>query len=1191
MHSGLKLGPSIPQPASPEYLIISPNDTWVNNFVEWKTQKGVPTLCANVTWINGNVAGIDAAQRIWNYINQIYTTYTTLTWVLLVGDNSTIPSRYIYLPDTSEWTGLSNTLKPTDFYYSVMDDANWDDDNDGRWGECQTFNVGGPGYDEIGDWQPDVYVGRIPFSDEGNITSILSQTITYERNPTSFSTTGWDSFLLAGAISNYDEEVWEWLNGDYTDEAELSDYINDNVIPNYYRIYRFYENRNYFWNYTATNTFQDLNNTAVISGIDLFSAALINFAGHGSPYDIQRKYDDTLYPYGSSYSISAAGWWVNVSGIAIGDPDNDGYNEIVYTLGVKSGASLQNGTVWFCDGFDFSSQSLIWDLWTFPPPGNPPSFATCVDIGDVWNNGTIAVVVGTSAGSIIIFTYWNNVQWTAYTVSGPEPSDPILCLEVGNADNCIYPDGSPGINTDIAWGHRSGMTFIATVSGGPPIVQWVKNIWNHGQAVYSIDVGDPNDDGLGEVTCGTGYMGAGGRDGDCYMLSYVAPGPWVRSTVDTNVGDFIYGLDTGDAGNDGYNKVVIGLGDGAIYMYESGCIALGFSGFAGGTDAGTKQTVTAAGGNAGRVRSLVVGYIDENNLHATVGADKTSIVAGNRWGGIRKYHADNTSGFIDWYPLMVESYLGGGMNISALDVGELSYTTGESYSNLEIVAGTDCGFTPFPLIYWFEWPYAKWDNMINTNQATSSTATIPSLIYADSCLTGAYDFSTLSLAAAFLSSQSIGYIGAMRISWYYLGPMANSIAWGLNRYMSYAFWQLFFTGTSNYRPGQTLYDSKANYITAYSGSHTQSDWQTYHRKNLLTYALFGDPEVDIYTTNPGTFTVTHPLGVPHNQNATFLVMNGSSPVAGATVCLWDKAGSYYQVATTNTSGYAVFNITAAAMSLVDVTITKHNFGSYVTTIPVAYWVSVSAPTISYNSSTFLLNITTITANCPIHGYLNDISATKHTYTFYRSGTNASSGQLSWNSGSSTWRAANILCKGLPEGTYGIRCYFADSDGIGWVDSATTITIEHHITISTPSISLDATSRLLDITSVIAVCSYTAHDSLDNTEAIIHSYTIYNAATDTATSITGDLLWTGSEWQKLDVDISALPGGTYYVRCTFSDSDVSATQSSASTTFTVAGSIIDIIIDFILDNLLIIAIAVIIIIILVSICLLRRRKSK
>ncbi len=1079
--------PIVPQPTNPEYLIIGPNDAWVQSFAEWKNLKGVPTQVANVTWINSAFVGRDLAERIWAFINSVYTSTTpaTLKWVLLIGDNSTLPSRYIYLPDpTNEWTGLSTTLKPTDFYYSVMGDANWDDDNDGLWGECNTFNVGGPTTDEIGDWQPDVYVGRIPVSDQGNITTILSRTITYSRNPTTFSSTGWDSFLLAGAISNYDEEVSAWRDSDYTDEAELSDYINDNIIPGYYNRYRFYENRMYFWNYSSPNSFQTLNSTAVWQGINVFEPALINLAGHGSPYDMQRKFDPDILPYGLAHRPSTNGWAVNISGIAIGDCDNDGQNEIVYTLGIGTPVSLQNGTVWMSDGPNYMAPpTLIWDLWLNPPPGNPAAFATCVDIGDIWNNGTIAVVVGTSAGSVIAFTFWNNIKWTAVTISGPEPTDPVLSIEVGNADNAILPNGAPGVNTDIAWGHKSGFVFIATSLGGLPHA--VALIWNHAQSVYSIDVGDPNDDGWGEITCGTGYAGP---NGDVYILQYLWPGPWIRFSVDLAVGGIVYGLDTGDAGNDGSNKVVIGLSNGAIYMYEAGSAS--YPGFVGGNDSLTQQTISPPGANAGLVRSLVVGYVDDNDIMSTPQVERTSIIAGNAWNGIRKYHADNSSGFVDFVVMQREMLLWPGPTITALDVGELSYSYGEVTANLEVASGSDfLGIVfPIPQMTWFEWPYAQWGNLISTGQVGNITSNIPSLVFSDACLTSAYDYPTRSLGSDFLRYSAIGYIGSMRISWYYRGTMAVSFSWGLSRWMNQDYWQVFFSGSTNFRPGDTLFVSKSNYIAQFQGAHTQATWETYHRKNLLSFALFGDPEVDVFTDNPGTLTVSYPSNALYAGDTVFRVMDGTTPVPGATICLWDKDGSYYEVQTTNSTGHAILQVTASVPNSINVTVTAHNYQPHEGNIGVQHWIDVARPSISFTAGTLTLDITAVTASC----------------------------------------------------------------------------------------------------------SNPAHGALDNIEATTYTYTIYDNATDTATALSGNLAWTGSQWQITGLDVSPLPDGSYYVQCVFSDTDVSATTSPKSDVFTISavGPPPFDFIQWLLDNWLFIIMAIVIVLLLIIIIVIfRRRKPK
>jgi hypothetical protein len=111
------------------------------------------------------------------------------------------------------------------------------------------------------------------------------------------------------------------------------------------------------------------------------------------------------------------------------------------------------------------------------------------------------------------------------------------------------------------------------------------------------------------------------------------------------------------------------------------------------------------------------------------------------------------------------------------------------------------------------------------------------------------------------------------------------------------------------------------------------------------------------------------------------------------------------------------------------------------------------------------------------------------------------------------------------------------------------TIAHTILVSTPSISYTGgSSQELDISSITATCSYAAHGAVDSyAKAIVHSYTVYTSG-GSPTGITGDLVWTGSEWQSLDVDVSSLSDGTYYVKCDFEDFDGHTGTSAASSNF-------------------------------------------
>ena len=503
---------------------------------------------------------------------------------------------------------------------------------------------------------------------------------------------------------------------------------------------------------------------------------------------------------------------------------------------------------------------------------------------------------------------------------------------------------------------------------------------------------------------------------------------------------------------------------------------------------------------------------------------------------IRKFHTSNAIALVDWSHVD-NNTLG---TVTGLDVGAL-WGGGVD----EIAAGTKLG--DFFLYDWDQW-HPTWGNLYNVTEAASLTSTIPPFVYADACLSGAYDYAGgSSLAEALLFGGAIGFIGAMRISWYYLGPMAQSHTWGLNRLMDYLYWQVFFGGSTNYQPGATLYESKWQYNTTYGSLHTRSSWENSHWKNLLTYGLFGDPEVDIYTDDPDTFTMfTNGYHYPGQTMSIGVVDSLFNPVANARVCVMTGSGSgtYYQVAYTNATGSADFTPTGSHGDTLNITITKHNFAAYQNdTIALDTTYQVNTPYISYTGGTTQSLYTSAIAIGP-SGLITPAMATRCTWTLYQGSTNLTHGDLTYSTG--IWYASGISVANRPEGTYFIRCYIR-AWGTSDTNDSTTFVITHTLTVTTPSITY--VPYLLDQTGYTATCSYTAHGTLDNTEATTHSYTIYDDGTGLSVH-TGNLVWSGTEWQLLNLAVDHLPEGTYFVRGTFADSDTGPVSSAASATFTI-----------------------------------------
>ncbi len=128
------------------YLVITPpnleNSYWLQEFVNWKRQRGYP-----VTVVNTNVTGTSAT-AITNYIeDEVYNSWEVPPdYLVLVGDNDYgMPTHY-----------YSYTGNASDLPYTLM---------------------------EGNDYFPDILAGRLSVDSESDLSIVASKTVNYERNP------------------------------------------------------------------------------------------------------------------------------------------------------------------------------------------------------------------------------------------------------------------------------------------------------------------------------------------------------------------------------------------------------------------------------------------------------------------------------------------------------------------------------------------------------------------------------------------------------------------------------------------------------------------------------------------------------------------------------------------------------------------------------------------------------------------------------------------------------------------------------------------------------------------------------------------------------------------------------------------------------------------------------------------------
>lgn len=201
-----------------------------------------------------------------------------------------------------------------------------------------------------------------------------------------------------------------------------------------------------------------------------------------------------------------------------------------------------------------------------------------------------------------------------------------------------------------------------------------------------------------------------------------------------------------------------------------------------------------------------------------------------------------------------------------------------------------------------------------------------SLMYADACSTNRFDGDTLGEEFILSADNAgIGYIGALRLSWYY--PEDSNLEYD-NRALFKLFMQEMFE-KGHYQQGKALYESKWAYANSdwFIEAENDDDFPYFEmeRKSLLTYALVGDPSLDIYTSSPTTIS---PILFPRDQlyeggKYSFrLVDQNADAVSNATLTFYSE-GKYFQVKG-DENGLVSFFLPQGQYSL-NYSIFAHNF--------------------------------------------------------------------------------------------------------------------------------------------------------------------------------------------------------------------------------------------------------------------------
>ena len=148
---------------------------------------GYTTYIEHIDEIAAIYSGVDLAEKMRNFVKDMYTNYGT-QYVVLGGDcdgsseNQVIPTRGCY----AQVGGYTDAYIPSDLYFGCLD-GSWNSDVDELWGEINDGINGG----DI-DWFSEVYVGRIPADNYTEAMNQINKIIAFEThsNPTKILLTG-----------------------------------------------------------------------------------------------------------------------------------------------------------------------------------------------------------------------------------------------------------------------------------------------------------------------------------------------------------------------------------------------------------------------------------------------------------------------------------------------------------------------------------------------------------------------------------------------------------------------------------------------------------------------------------------------------------------------------------------------------------------------------------------------------------------------------------------------------------------------------------------------------------------------------------------------------------------------------------------------------------------------------------------
>ena len=197
------------------------------------------------------------------------------------------------------------------------------------------------------------------------------------------------------------------------------------------------------------------------------------------------------------------------------------------------------------------------------------------------------------------------------------------------------------------------------------------------------------------------------------------------------------------------------------------------------------------------------------------------------------------------------------------------------------------------------------------------------VVIAPTCLANKFDENTTVMSESFFRAckrhGAAGYHGATEASWsYYNDSLAKGIFRAILNLPPVTYYMYHFQEACNY--------GKEYMAQTYAAP--EDDDVAYAEFMLMN--ILGDPEMNLWTDIPSTFSVTHPGTLFVNEDNTFTVKvsTGKAPVEDAFVAVVDDSGAVYETQYTDAAGNATFTVNPPYEDTVWFTVTKRNFVPY-----------------------------------------------------------------------------------------------------------------------------------------------------------------------------------------------------------------------------------------------------------------------